>query len=57
MHFDIAHAAVAAILIYLVVWLIRRTDPADMHRKWDWRIFFGVFFVMAGLNIIWPYGP
>ena len=57
MHFDVAHAAVAAILIWLVVWLIKRNDQPESHRKWDWRIFFGVFAAILVLNLVWPYGP
>ncbi|QYJ07983.1 hypothetical protein [Qipengyuania flava] len=54
-HLDIAHAAVAAVLIFLTIWLIRRNDPPDAKRRWDWRIFVGVFIVMTIFNIVWPY--
>ncbi len=59
MHFDFAHAAVAAILIFVTVWVMRKTgfskSQEDGVHRWDWKIFFAVFLVMFVFNIIWPY--
>ncbi len=60
MHFDFAHAAVAAILIFLTVWIMKKTGLSKQQEEgkhiWDWKIFFAVFIVMFVLNIVWPYG-
>ena len=60
MQFDFAHAAVAAVLIFLTVWIMKRLGLSKEQEKgkhvWDWKIFFAVFVVMLVLNIIWPYG-
>ncbi|MGI9535598.1 MAG: hypothetical protein ACR2PB_00905 [Desulfocapsaceae bacterium] len=59
MHFDFAHAAVAAILIYLTVWVLRKigfvTEREKGHFKWDWKLFGAIFLVMFIFNMIWPY--
>ena len=59
MHFDLAHAAVAAILIFVTIWILRKTGiskPQEAgHHQWDWKIFFAVFLVMFVFNIIWPF--
>ena len=59
MHFDFAHAAVAAILIFLTVWILKKAGISKNQEKdnhvWDWKIFFAVFIVMFLFNIIWPY--
>ena len=56
MHIDLAHAAGAAVLIWLAGWLIQRGDAPGEKRRWDWRIFFGVFVVMSLYNLVWPFG-
>ncbi len=57
MHFDIAHAAVSAVLILATIFILRRTGivPKDGEKRWDWKLFFAVFAVMAVFNLIWPY--
>ncbi|MFC1832105.1 hypothetical protein ACFL0S_08790 [Thermodesulfobacteriota bacterium] len=59
MHFDFAHAAVAAILIYLTVWVLRKigivTEQERGHFQWNWKLFGAIFLVMFVFNIIWPY--
>ena len=59
MHFDLAHAAGAAILIFLTVWGLRKSgvvkQPEKGHFHWDWKIFFAIFIVMFIFNMIWPY--
>ncbi|MBH5322964.1 hypothetical protein [Aurantiacibacter sediminis] len=57
MEFDFLHAAIAAVLIAVAVFLIRRNDEPGAHRKWDWRIFFATLVIVAVLNIIWPNLP
>jgi len=59
MHFDFAHAAVAAILIYLTVWVLRKTgivtEREKGHFQWNWKLFGAIFLVIFVFNIIWPY--
>ena len=54
MEFDFAHAAVAAILVFITGYAINHFG-GPKKGKWDWRIFFSVFVVMLLLNLIWPY--
>lgn len=60
MHFDFAHAAVAAILIFFTVWIMKKAGISKNHEQgkhvWDWKIFFAVFIVLFLFNTIWPYG-
>jgi hypothetical protein len=60
MHIDFAHAAVAAILIFLTVWIMNKTGLSMQQEEgkhvWDWKIFTAVFVVILVLNLIWPYG-
>ena len=56
MEFDLVHAAIAAILIFLTVLGVYRIQGPDRERgKWNWTVFFAVFVVMAILNIVWSY--
>ncbi|WP_171052694.1 hypothetical protein [Ruegeria sediminis] len=57
MHFDLFHAAVAAVLILATIWGMRRAGLVDgEHRGWDWKIFAAIFVVMFVFNLIWPFG-
>ena len=60
MHFDFAHAAVAVILIYMTLTVLKMfgisKQKKDGHFHWDWRIFMAIFVVMFVFNVIWPYG-
>ena len=59
MHFDLAHAAVAAVLIFIAVWAVEKirseSGREKREKKWDWQIFLVVFAVMLILNLVWPY--
>lgn len=59
MHLDLAHAAVAAILIFLTIWVLKKTGIAkqqeDSEHQWNWAVFFAIFLVMFVFNIIWRY--
>ena len=55
MHFDIAHAAVAGMLILITLWGLKATGLRRDDRKWDWTVFIAIFVVMLILNLLWPY--
>lgn len=56
MHFDLAHAAVSAIVIGILVFLLRGKDGnGGTKAGWNWRLFVAVFFVMFLINIVWPF--
>jgi len=57
MHIDLAHAAVSAALILVVIFLMRTSGfaAAATEKRFDWKIFVGVFVVMFVFNLIWPY--
>ncbi|UOR15611.1 hypothetical protein [Qipengyuania aquimaris] len=56
MHFDLAHAAVSAVVIGILVFLLRDKGEAGAGKsKWNWRIFFAVFVAMFLINLVWPY--
>ena len=56
MHFDIAHALVAAALVILTVWALRRAGiiTEESKHQWNWRLFGAIFVVMFIFNILWP---
>ena len=56
MHIDLAHAAVAGVLILLTLWGLKAAGLRHDDRKWDWNVFIAVFVVMAIFNIVWPFG-
>ena len=56
MHIDLAHAAVAGVLILLTLWGLKAAGLRRDDRKWDWNVFIAIFVVMAVLNIVWPFG-
>ena len=55
MHIDIAHAAIAGILILLTLWGLKAAGLRRDDRKWDWNVFIAVFIVMAVFNLLWPF--
>lgn len=59
MHFDFAHAATAAVLIFVALWTLEkmgvRNSREKSEKKWDWQIFLVVFIVLSILNLLWPY--
>lgn len=59
MHFDIAHAAAAAVVIFIALWTLEkmgiRNSREKRGQKWDWQIFWVVFVVLSILNLVWPY--
>ena len=55
MHIDIAHAAIAGILILLTLWGLKAAGLRRDDRKWDWNLFIAVFIVMAVFNLLWPF--
>ena len=57
MHFDLAHAAISAILILLTVFALKAfgiTTRADEARRINWKFALAVFVVMFIFNTIWP---
>ncbi|WP_193141620.1 MULTISPECIES: hypothetical protein [unclassified Meridianimarinicoccus] len=55
MHIDLVHAAISAVLILLTIAGMRHFGIVDReHKKWDWKLFAGVFVVMLVFNLIWP---
>ncbi len=56
MHIDLAHAAVAGVLILLTLWGLKAAGLRRDDRKWDWNVFIAIFVVMSILNIVWSYG-
>ncbi len=56
MHLDLAHAAIAGILILITLWGLKATGLRRDDRKWDWNVFIAVFVVMLLLNLVWPLG-
>jgi Na+/melibiose symporter-like transporter len=54
-HTDVAHAAIAGILILLTLWGLKAAGLRRDDRKWDWNVFIAVFIVMTVLNILWPF--
>ena len=56
MHFDLAHAVVAGILIMLTIVLVRHFRGPGETRRFDWVLFAVIFVVMFLFNLIWPYG-
>ncbi|WP_380058939.1 hypothetical protein ACFE33_15570 (plasmid) [Falsihalocynthiibacter sp. SS001] len=57
MQFDLTHAIISAVLIFLTIFVMRKTGLADPSKEktFEWKIFLGVFVVMFVLNVIWPY--
>lgn len=57
MHIDLAHAVVSAMLILLVIFVMRETGMAATakEKRFDWKIFVGIFVVMFIFNLLWPY--
>ena len=55
MHIDVAHAAIAGILILLTLWGLKAAGLRRDDRKWDWNVFIAVFIVMAVFNLLWPF--
>ncbi|MCC1494533.1 hypothetical protein [Cognatishimia sp. F0-27] len=56
MHFDFAHAIVAAILMYAVFYGMERSGlyvrRKDGGPRWSWPLFGAVFVVMAIFNLL-----
>ena len=57
MHIDVAHAAIAGILILLTLWGLKAAGLRRDDRKWDWNVFIAVFIVMTVFNLLWPFNP
>ncbi len=56
MKIDLAHAAVAGVLILLTLRGLKAAGLRREDRKWEWSVFIAVFVVMAILNSFWPWG-
>ena len=57
MHLDLAHAAVAGVLILLTLAALKAFGLRRDDRKWDWNVFLAIFVVIAILNLLWPHAP
>ena len=56
MHIDLAHAAVAGVLILLTLWGLKAAGLRRDDRKWGRYVFIAIFVVMAVMDIVWPFG-
>ena len=56
MHEDLAHAAVAGVLILITLWGLKAAGLRRDDRQWDWNVFPAIFVVMMILNLVWPDG-
>ncbi|SIS87442.1 hypothetical protein SAMN05421759_10516 [Roseivivax lentus] len=58
MHIDLAHALVAAVLIFATIWGMERAGLYVRHKeggpRFSWPLFFAILVVMTTLNLIWP---
>ncbi len=59
MHYDLAHAIIAGILIYAVFYAMERTGLYVRHKdggpRWSWPLFGAILVVMLIFNLLWPY--
>ena len=59
MHFDLAHALVAAVVILAIVFGMERAGlyvrPKDGGPRWSWQLVLAIFIAMTILNLLWPY--
>ena len=60
MHFDLAHALVAGLLIFITILAMQRAGLYVSHKdggpRWSWPLFGAIFVVMFILNVVWPFG-
>ena len=58
MHFDLAHALVAGVLILVVMFGMHKAGLYVPHKeggpRWSWPLFFGIFVAVFILNLVWP---
>lgn len=58
MHFELAHALVAGLLILATTLGMRKAGYYTPHRdgdpRWSWPLFAAVFVVLFIFNLIWP---
>ena len=58
MHFDLAHALVSGILIFVVMIGMHKAGLYVPHKeggaRWSWPLFVGIFVTIFILNLIWP---
>ena len=61
MHFDLAHALVAGLLILATIFIMQRVGLYTPHKeggpRWSWPLFGAILVVMIIFNLVWPYGP
>ena len=59
MHYDLAHAIIAGILIYAVFYGMERAGLYVRHKdggpRWSWPLFGAILVVMLIFNLLWPY--
>ncbi len=58
MHFDLAHALIAGVLIFATMIGMQKTGLYTPHKeggpRWSWPLFAGIFMVLFIFNLIWP---
>ncbi len=59
MHFDLAHAIVAGILIFATSVVMQRLRLYVPHKdggpRWSWPLLIAIFVVMFIFNLVWPF--
>ncbi len=59
MHYDLAHALIAGVLILATIVILDKTGivprNANQPHRWSWKLFLAVFCVMLLFNLVWPY--
>lgn len=60
MHFDLSHAVVTGVLVYLTLVILKRSgiskNNKDGQQKWDCKVFVAVFVIIFLFNLIRPCG-
>ncbi|WP_170364123.1 hypothetical protein [Ruegeria arenilitoris] len=53
MHYDLMHAVVTGLIVFVVMWVFRKAGWND-GKRFDWRMVVTVAVVVFLFNLIWP---